>query len=274
MSQITVSHTSRARGALLRLMTRRCVTVLLERLLPSGQSKSLFLRIGLEVVEFLRCRLGKDTRLLSNHYYNTEGRLKRGRCTHHFVLQALTEQYVYGMAAQGICHSCLGTENSPVILSRCVALNCSSTPAHVFFSRMAFLIAALKSNAIWSSLALAAGLCFSQTVNWAAFFWLSLCGIAMVDGIAIENADAFVSVKRCGVKQCGVEQRRVSTLHVYRFHACITMRRTFRAYAKIHHEFVFRQLVRPTLKDCSDIYVLSLADNVRYGFVRVRCVPS
>jgi hypothetical protein len=27
----------------------------------------LFLRIGLEVVEFLHCRLGKDTRLLRNH---------------------------------------------------------------------------------------------------------------------------------------------------------------------------------------------------------------
>jgi hypothetical protein len=43
------------------------LAILLQRLLPSGQSKSLFLRIGLEVVEFLRCRLGKDTRLLRNH---------------------------------------------------------------------------------------------------------------------------------------------------------------------------------------------------------------
>ena len=101
-----------------------------------------------------------------------------------------------------------------------------------------------------------------------------IAGAPSVVTKTVENADAFVSVKRCGVQQCGVEQRRVSTLHVYRFHACITMRRTFRAYAKIHHEFVFRQLVRPTLKDCSDTYVLSLADNVRYGIVRARCVPS
>ena len=71
-------------------MTRRSVTVLLQRQLPSGQSKIFLLRIGLVVVEFLRSRLNKDTRLLSKLHYNTEVGLKRGRFTHHFVLEALT----------------------------------------------------------------------------------------------------------------------------------------------------------------------------------------